>query len=183
MQKGNHNALIYDPSISRRNRLKSAAAAAYVFERVDIALTPDEVIAKLKLSPIDVIFISGFNTPQEQGFFLNEAKKTKFGHLCAFISVEKQVEESDAAIASGVMRGLDGVLWEPYSITNVAGTVAIADRIKAADVAAKRRAATSLFIDQALAQIDLVGNAILNKDVKQKENYSRAFWSSLSASL
>ncbi len=166
MAEGKYVALVFEPDVTRRTRLKTAASASSVFERVDLCNNPAEAIERLSRqhADIDVIFLSGLMPAAEQDEFIRAARKTRCGRTVALVVVQKRAGQNDSDVAAGVVRGIDGVLWEPFSVSSVVATTGVADRIKAADALARKRAAATLLYDEALYEIDEVGRSTLIGD-------------------
>jgi hypothetical protein len=154
--------LIFEANISRRTRLKTAATASAVFDRVDVTQTVDEALKRLQENDIEVVFFCGLLPTEEQTEFVTKAKLTRYGSNAAYICVQKRTDNSSSVVSSGIIRGIDGILWEPYSTDDVAGTAVIAERIRAANAVAKRKAATGLLLEEAFGYVDFIGGAALS---------------------
>jgi len=155
-------ALVYDSNITRRTRLKTAALASVVFDRIDVTQSDEETLNRLSVQNIDVVFISGMMTPEEQSKLITNAKLTRFGSEAAYICVQSKSEQNSSVLSAGIIRGIDGILWEPYSTTDVAGTAIIAEQIKALNLVSKTKAAANLLLDEALSCVDQIGGATLS---------------------
>lgn len=160
--KKKYMGLLIEPELERRNRLKTVTSAATVFERVEAIATLEDALTRLSAQNWDVVFISSQMSHDKVDDFIPLARQTKFGKLAAFIAIEKRNEQMESTVGSSVVRGVDGVLWEPYSVDSVIATTKIADQIKAADALLRKKAAVSMMVEDALSEVDNIGRALLS---------------------
>lgn len=152
------SALVIDSDIDRRNRIKTATSASGVFDRTDLTGDLNDAITFLNTREVDVVFVSGRMELSEQESFVKKARQTTHGEKAAYISVEKR---SEIGVAAGIIRGVDGVLWEPFSVALVAETAALADEVRHANQRMKLRSAASMLLEEALQEVDQIGRSTL----------------------
>jgi DNA-binding NarL/FixJ family response regulator len=151
------NAILADPDITTRMRLRQATTAVPQFAEVIQAATLNEAIYKLESeSRFDVVFISYKFNLEETKTFIEGAKKTKQGELAAFVLVLRTRDQDKSTIATGVMMGIDGFLFEPYSVDSLVEMTNLARKVRDERSAAKEKMATSLLVKEIIDQLDLV---------------------------
>ncbi len=125
------NALIIEPDTTRRSLLRQAARALMDFAEVAMAQNISEGQQKCAGEySFDLIFIS-FNLA-EQGLteFVRTLRRTKGGAHAACILVMKGQDQSTSDVIQYITQGVDGFLFEPYSVEGLRECVEIAIRVK-----------------------------------------------------
>ena len=154
------NALIVDPDLESRSRLKSAChheqqsgersfLGVYATSQLNLALNWIQ-----EGREIDVVFISHRFTKEETTEFINRSKETTIGEDCAYISVLKPIEQEAAKVAVEIMSGSDGFLCEPFSVNDISVIVKIAEKVKRENAINRLRAASDLILNSVIEEID-----------------------------
>jgi hypothetical protein len=97
--------------------------------------------------------------------FIEEAKTTTIGADCAYILVLNPREQNASTVATSMMTGTDGFLCEPFSVNSITEIVKIAEKVKLENAIKRLRAATSLILDNAMAEIDSRAQKIFDGDI------------------
>ena len=152
-----YTAIIADSDLDARMRLKQATAAVTNFGKVHQTNSPRETIQRLATGErIDVIFLSYRFETAEISAFIKEAKGMPAGQDAAYILLQKNEDQSASAVASNVMIGADGLLYEPYSVDYLMEITELAARVRKERSDARERGAMQFLVNDIIAQIDLV---------------------------
>lgn len=152
-------ALVVDSDIQARIRLKTATAAVGTFSSViqhselraaHSALTAEE--------GIDVVFISTRFSREEVREFVRHAKASQNGQDSAYVLLLGQDKQDASLIAGSVLEGLDGFLFEPYSVEGLQEIVKLAAKVRAERAKAREGVAIGLLVREVMAQLDLVAS-------------------------
>jgi len=152
------NAIIVDPNLDSRMRLKQATAAVPQFGEVAQNSTLQEAIQRLDAfqQRCDVIFISYRFEQAEVAKFVAEAKKTKYGQDAAYVLVLKSKDQDNTTVAETMLQGVDGFLFEPYSVDTMLEMTRLATRVRCEREAAREKLAVSLMMGDIIKQLDFV---------------------------
>lgn len=152
-----YDAMLVDPEIDSRMRLKQATIAVTNFGKVVQVGTLREALAKLTAGErCDVIFISHKCPAKEAIDFVKSAKDSKQGQDAAYINVLGGNDQQAATVASQVISGFDGFLFEPYSVDNLVEITDIAARVRKERTQAREEAAIRMLMADIMNQLDLV---------------------------
>lgn len=153
----NLDALVADPDITTRARLKEATSAVAQFASVYQFNTLNEALSYLQGEKrCDVMFISYRYQPGEVKNFLLQAKESPQGRDSAYVMVLKAKDQEGSTVASNVMLGVDGFLFEPYSVDSLVEITRLARRIRAERSAARVKLAITLSLSEVIQQLDVV---------------------------
>ncbi len=150
-----YNALVVDPEVEERMRLKQAAVSVYHFN--DVYLLPDLRSALERLQSqarYDVVFVSQNFSEVEITDFIKRGKLAAGGNDAAYVLLLHAAEDESAKVAAGVMLGADGVLMEPYSVDSLVEITQLAARVKRENTLARERAAITFLVKDIIKQID-----------------------------
>ncbi|MCC6220917.1 MAG: hypothetical protein IT291_06730 [Deltaproteobacteria bacterium] len=156
-----YNAIVIDPDINSRTKLKSAAYAVHNFRKVQSVAILESALSVLHESTNeawDIIFISHNFSHDDVTAFIEQAKKTKAGEDCAYIVVLKGNEQGGSTIAREVMKGAHGVLFEPYSVDRLLEISQLAAKVKLENAFLRKKAAMELLIKEVQAELDKIAS-------------------------
>lgn len=152
-----YDALLIDPDIGSRMRLKQATTAVTNFGKVGQVSSLKEGLDRLRVGErCDVFFLSHKFTTDEITSFVKNAKGTAQGQDGAYIVILGGKDQSSSTVAASVMSGFDGFLFEPYSVENLLEITQIAARVRKERSRAREEAALRLLITDMMNQIDLI---------------------------
>lgn len=152
-----YNALIIDTDIDRRMRLKTATSSVVQFKKVLLSNKLDDAREKINGSDIWDVFFLNYSLEQgEIAKFIKEAKEKKAGQDAAFILVLPAKDQESSTVASNVMIGADGFLFEPYSVDQLVEITDLAARVKAERSAEREKAALGFLLNDIMSQIDMI---------------------------
>lgn len=162
MNSGNNNfekydALICDPDMNTRVRLKTAATAVPRFGRIGQCGALREAVDVMSGDvSFNVVFISN-RIPQEAiTGFIRKGRETPQGQDAAYIIVLSGSAQDSSTVAANVMVGADGFLFEPYSVESLTEITGLAARVKGERSRTREAAALSLVISDVMGQLDLI---------------------------
>ena len=148
-----YNALVVDPEVEERMRLKQAAVSVYHFN--DVYLLPDLRSALERLQSqarYDVVFVSQNFSEVEITDFIKRGISCRWETTRRMFGLSRSGNES-AKVAAGVMLGADGVLMEPYSVTPWSDN-ATGGSVKRGEHAGPRTCSHNVLIKDIIKQID-----------------------------
>ncbi len=152
-----YDALIIDPDMTTRSRLKQVCASVVNFGRVVPIGSCFETMEQIRGDArYDVVFIS-HHIPQEQiPPFIKDAKLTPGGQDTAYILVLPTKEQASGDVAQAMMIGADGVLFEPYSVDILVEITLLAAKVRKERRAARDEAAFRFLLNDLIQQIDVI---------------------------
>ncbi len=151
------NSIIADPDVQTRMRLKQATSSVGQFGEVYQSTTLGEASAKIEQEKHwDVVFISNKFTEGEVTDFILRAKQHKGGQDAAFIRVLKSKDQQNSTIAAGMLQGIDGFLFEPYSVDQLVDITTLSAKIKSERSDTRQKLAMELILSDVIKQLDLV---------------------------
>ncbi|MCB0352803.1 MAG: hypothetical protein KDD64_04735 [Bdellovibrionales bacterium] len=152
-----YEALIIDPDLDRRMRLKSATTSVVQFRKVHLLNSLEDATSRLNGgSVVDVIFITSALPQPEIATFIRGAKELKTGQDAAYILVLQAKDQESSTVASTVMIGADGLLFEPYSVDQLVEITELAARVKSERGLAREQAALGFLLNDIMQQIDMI---------------------------
>ena len=151
-----YDALVIDPELDSRMRLKQAMSSVASFRGSVQFGKLREVITKLETSitPTDVIFISYRFDENEVIEFISQAKKINASQDAAFIVIKRSHDKQSTSIATSMLGGADGLLFEPFSVDQLVDITQIASRIKKERFQAREAIALRFLLADVINQID-----------------------------
>ena len=176
------DAILIDPDLNSRMRLKQATTAVPAFGAVQQTSTVNEALSRMGSSneKCDVIFLSYRIDSAEITTFIKKAKETKSGQDSAYVLVLKGGADG-ASIAQNVIGGADGMLFEPYSVDYLYEITNLASRVKKERSSAREKAAIAMMVQDFIAQVDQLAylkscsmdTARCFKKLKESSNFIR----------
>lgn len=153
------NALIISSNTGRRGRLKLAVHhdqffGRPAFKKVHTAVSLQEGIKTLNSEQnYEIVLVTDCFSPEAIEEFLthlSEMQEQKVG----VVLVRKGSNEDGLSLAESLMSGVDGFLYEPFSVDMLREISKIAERVRKENSDKKISAATGLVIDSMSAAID-----------------------------
>ncbi|RMG42925.1 MAG: hypothetical protein D6719_05015 [Candidatus Dadabacteria bacterium] len=152
-----YDALIIDPNLDTRMRLKTATTSVHQFGKVQLAGSLREGEGFMNGDQEwNVVFIS-FTIPRDEiSAFIKDSKEKPQGQDAAYILVLKTNDQDSSTVAQNMMIGADGQLFEPYSVDYLLEITELAARIKKERSSAREKAALKFLIHDVIEQINLM---------------------------
>jgi hypothetical protein len=151
-----YTTIIIEPDLDSRMRLKTAMSSVYQFGRSHQVVSLNDGLAKLSSEFIDVVFISYRFSKEEVLLFIDKAKSTKGGIDTAYVAILPAKEQLSSVVAQSIMKGYDGMLFEPYSVDQLLEITQLASRVKLERSAAREKTAIVMMIQDLIIQLDQV---------------------------
>lgn len=152
-----YDAVVVDPDLPSRMRLKQATTAVPAFGSVQLTGSLDEALGRItSCNHCDVVFVSHRFEKEDLNSFIKKAKETKQGQDAAYVMVLQSKEGSSAKVAESVLGGADGMLFEPYSVDYLYEITNLAARVKKERSDAREKAAIGVLIQDIIQQIDQI---------------------------
>jgi DNA-binding NarL/FixJ family response regulator len=153
------DAMIIDAEISSRMRLKQATSALHNFRKVQQLGSLREGLERLKSSETcDVVFISGMLDQAELKAFIEAGKQTPHGQDSAYVLVMKAKDQGSATVATNVLVGADGLLFEPYSVDNLMDITRLSAKVKGERRQSRALAAIRFLLTDVMSQLDQIAH-------------------------
>jgi response regulator RpfG family c-di-GMP phosphodiesterase len=152
--------MIVDPDLTTRTRLKAATSSVPKFNSASMRNSPWEALEAFKGNgdKVDIVFISYHCDSKECERLVAEAKQLPASQDAAFIFVSGSKDQDKNTVATQVMQGYDGFLFEPYSVDALVQITELATKVKTDREAARQILATKLITSDLMSQIDLVAD-------------------------
>lgn len=149
------SALLIDPDIEARMRLKTITGSVIEFGLVEYSQSLSDALQKVGTGSVyDVVFVSNRIPEADFQAFIKKAKETQGGQDTAFVLVLSTNNQGNATVAKNVIGGADGFLFEPYSVDNVMDTTFLATRVKKERSFAREKAALGMLVKDIIPQLD-----------------------------
>lgn len=164
-------ALIVDPDPESRMRLRQATSVCGEFSSVQLESSLLEALKMMRdRMSCNIIFISQTFESTESREFVKMARETPHGQYAAYIMVLNSSQQNRSGVAGNVTGGVDGFLFQPYSVEALRETTAIAVEVRAKATAARKAASRKLLSDAIVPQVDkLFGQELIGSpNPKQK---------------
>ena len=151
-------AMIVDSILDSRMKLKQATTSCNLFSTVTQIGSLSDAQAKLSLGGDhwDVVFVSCHFDESEALSFVAQAKENQAGQDAAYILVLQAKEEGTAGLAQRLLQGVDGFLYEPYSINSLTEITQLAARVRKERREAREKIAMTLLVADIINQLDMV---------------------------
>lgn len=162
-------ALVIDPNPTGREFLWQIAYAESTFKKVK-GVSKIETGLRMLTSgrEYDVIFLSSTFGEENIGVFIKQAKQSPGGKEATYICVLKRAGQNTNNVAFGIIDGVDGFLFEPYSVTALKQVAEIATKIKKEYERQRKKAAVTLIVRKIITSLDTYAlSQFLGKDMRQ----------------
>lgn len=151
------DAIIIDPDLDTRMRLKQATSSVHNFGKVYQLGTLKEGIDRLNGSDrCDVIFMSHHFESSEIASFIKAGKESPCGQDAAYILVLKAKDQGSGTVAQSMMIGADGLLFEPYSVDLLIEITNLAAKVKSERSETRQNAAIKILVSELMDQLDQI---------------------------
>jgi len=151
------DAWIIDIEMSSRMRLKQVCSSVINFGKVVPLQNLVEGTQRIKTDPqVDVVFLSHHFPQDTIAQFIKECKTTPAGQDSAYILVLKNQENQSSQMATSMMIGADGVLFEPYSVDQLVEITLLSAKVKKERAADREEAALKFLIHDIIQQVDMI---------------------------
>lgn len=152
-----YDALIIDPDLDRRMRLKSATTSVVQFSKVNLVGSLEDATGSFSSGrKCDIAFITSQFDQADITDFIKEAKDQEASQDAAFVLVLQTKDQESSTVASNVMIGADGFLFEPYSVDQLVEITELAAKVKAERSLNREEAAIKFLLNDIIQQIDMI---------------------------
>jgi CheY-like chemotaxis protein len=163
--------LIVDPDPESRMRLRQATAVCGEFASVKLESSLLEALKMMRdRMTCNIVFISQTFESNESREFVKMARETPYGQYAAYIMVLNGSQQSRSGVASNVSGGVDGFLFQPFSVEALRETTAIAAEVRAKATAARKIASRKLLANAIVPQVEkLFGQELIGTPSPQQK--------------
>lgn len=150
------DSLVVESNMQARNRLKQAAISIPEFGKMEFQSTTSEAIHRLTTggTSLDIVFVTYRIEHAELLGFIKQAKEAKLAQDAAFILILENEDQNSSTVASNMLVGADGLLFEPFSVDQLVEITRLAAKVKRERADARERAALRVLVQDISAQID-----------------------------
>ena len=150
-------ACVVDPDSHTRHRLREATRPVYYFGEVAQYSRLDEALSSIEVGrKCDVAFLAATFSGPDVADFVRRAKGLVAGQDTAFVLLVRADKKDKSSIAQGVLDGVDGFLFEPYSVEALAEIARLATTVRRERSVGREKVAMTLLISDVIRQLDLV---------------------------
>lgn len=136
-------------------RLKQAATPVHLFRQTQLFNNLEEVLGRIENEDGgDIIFMSARFPEKDIASFISRAKASKRGQDSTFIMVMGAKDSESPKLPEYMLLGIDGFLFEPYSVDGLNDTAQLAIKIKGERREARERLAISVMVKDIIKQVD-----------------------------
>lgn len=150
------DAMIVDPDLDTRMRLKQCTTAVHQFGKVSQWGGLRDASTKLANDATDVCFLSYRFDQEEVSKFIRDGKASKGGQDTAYVLVLKSSDQQSSTVATNVLAGFDGFLFEPYSVDQLLELTSLAAKVRRERGAQRDEAAMKFLLNDIINQIDQI---------------------------
>lgn len=147
------SGLVIEADSERRSRCSQAARENVAFKKVNAIANPRELEARINQGHVyDVVFI-GCSVRLE---LINDVVRVAKGHSedCTCILVAASQYQDAVTLASSIMGGVDGFLYEPFSVDGLNQVARIAQELKRVNHERRMKASIKLIVGEMLDLVD-----------------------------
>lgn len=156
------DALIIDPDPASRMRLKQATSTLHEFRHVRLEFSLQRALAEIKENlACNIIFISQTFEPEQSAAFVKAAKETKNGQYSAYVLVVDGKRQKRTEVASDVSNGMDGILFQPFSVEGLKEATELAQKIRGTSGVNRLKASKHLLSEAITPSLDKITDLFL----------------------
>lgn len=149
--------MIVDPDQGRRARLKQAMTALVQFKNVRQANTLGRAIVEIdRRDPCDLIFVADDLPAPELSKFAKDVRTLDQARDAAIVLVLSGMDQNMATVSSKMSDGIDGFLFEPFSVDALSDTASIAARVVGERLLNRQKAVSKYLVEKSLMIVDRV---------------------------
>lgn len=151
------NALVIDPELESRMRLKHATSMLHNFDKLTQCASISEATQKIGTSdPFGIVFLSEKLEKNEALNFVKSSKQSPQSQDSAFVYLVKSQADMSTLVATNMLSGIDGFLCEPFSVDSLSEITVLAAKVKKERGEARELAAMRFLMTQIANQISKV---------------------------
>lgn len=146
---------IVDSDVEKKLRLKQATTPVQLFKQTLLFNNLEEALAKLDYEDgADIIFLSTRFPEADVASFIGRAKQSKRGQDSTFVMVLGAKDSQSPKLPEYMLLGIDGFLFEPYSVDGLIETANLAIKIKQERRETREKLAMTVMVKDVIKQID-----------------------------
>ena len=159
------SALIVDFNPMSRSFLWQVTVEGVYFRRVKAYSHTKDALEHLRSGvKYDVLLITSQIPQEETKGFIAKAKESEGGKEAAYIVVVKIPDQTTENVASGMLGGTDGFLFEPFSIESLKQVAEIAERVRKKFEDERQKAAFQLIASDVMRCLDELAVATITNE-------------------
>jgi response regulator RpfG family c-di-GMP phosphodiesterase len=148
---------IVDSDVEKKMRLKQATTPVTLFKQTLLFNNLEEALSKLDLDDGgDIIFLSTRFPESDVASFISRAKQTKRGSDSTFVMMLGAKDYQSPKLPEYMLLGIDGFLFEPYSVDGLTDTANLAIKIKQERRETREKLAITVLVKDVMKQIDAI---------------------------
>jgi CheY-like chemotaxis protein len=149
------HALVVHHDANARMLLKQATSSLHQFGKLFLFSSCAEAITKLKTGEhFGVIFLPSSLGKEEISEFIRRARGFPAAQDAAFVLIMGARDQAASTVATSMLQGVDGFLFQPYSVDALTQITEIASRVRLERARSRESVAMSLLVRNIMSQID-----------------------------
>lgn len=164
---GQFHAYVIDSDSRSRMLLRQAMTAVPEFTKITQLADLRDAISNIRMADeCDLVFVSERFERKEVTKFFEELRKIKQSQDAAFIVILEGTRQAANDIAKNMLDGIDGLLFEPYSVNQLRELAELASKVKKERFGAREEAAIRFLLVDVIKELDRAAFLIQAGDEK-----------------
>ncbi len=168
-----------DSDLGRAQRLMDALRSFRRETKVEVMDSLDSAHRELFNGEYTAVVLAPIFPEEELKAFIDSGRKTFGGQDCAFVLLVEEGDQNEDTLALGMLAGVNGFLFSPFSAEGVSNVFQLAAKLKAQRIESAQKAEIADALRAAKGQLDLISAALhastdLAIDNNEMESLKRA---------
>ncbi|NDC37079.1 MAG: hypothetical protein EBZ48_03395 [Proteobacteria bacterium] len=156
--------LAVDADLGRAQRLMDALQSFRREARVTVIDTLDQAHRNLFDAEYSVVVLTPEHSEDILKSFIDSGRKTYGGQDAAYVLLVEQEEQNEDILALGMLAGVNGFLFSPFSAEGVNNTFLIAKKLKTDRIERSQKDEIAIALRAAKKQLDLISAALQDSE-------------------
>ena len=171
--------LAVDADLGRAQRLMDALQSFRREARVTVTDCLDKAHRSLFEAEFSVVVLTPEHSEDALKSFIDSGRKTFGGQDSAYVMLVEKEEQNEESLALGMLAGVNGFLFSPFSADGVNNTFLLAKKLKNDRIERNQKDEIAIALRAAKHQLDLISAALQDSedvaiDPKKLENLQHA---------
>lgn len=149
-----------DSDLGRVQRLMDALRSFRRETKVEVMNSLDSAHHELFNTEYTAVVLAPIFPEEELKAFVDSGRKTFGGQDCAYVMLVEEGEQNEDTLALGMLAGVNGFLFSPFSAEGVSNVFQLAAKLKAQRIENAQKAEITDALRSAKSQLDLISAAL-----------------------
>ena len=154
MDKTVYKALVIEPEQEGVGLLRAAFREVEQLSIEAVARNSSQALELLNEAPFSLILLSHSLKSEDIEAFIKKAKKTTHGEICSYVQIRSGTDVSRQDAASALLLGIDGFLFQPYSVEVLDQTLQLVAELNTERVLERKKRIIDLVLVDVITWID-----------------------------